>query len=122
MNRSVGFSEVSAPDEVERPHLLWWVAILGGLTLLGFQGFSAAFYSWWIAHVNWLPGREYMRALFIACIPIHVYEAAYVYRLCHRLGMRNAAVGWSVQTFFLGFPSTYLARRRALRARASGGR
>ena len=103
-------------DVVERPHAFWWFAILGGLTILAFQGFSPDFYAYWTSHVNPLPGRAVMRGIFIGCVPIHVYEAVYVHRLAVRLGMHRSAVGWSVQTFFLGFPSTYLIRRRAAKA------
>jgi hypothetical protein len=103
----------SRPDVVERPRLVWWVFVLGGLTVLGFQGFSTDFYSWWVLHVNWLPGKRTMAGVFIACVPIHVVEAIYVHRLALRLGMHESAVGWSVQTLLLGYPSTRLIRNRA---------
>jgi hypothetical protein len=100
------------PDTVDHPHPFWWLFVIGGLGVLALQGFSAPFYAWWVAHVNPLPGQAFMKWLFVACVPIHVFEAFYCYRLAHRLGLRRSAAGWSAQAFFLGFPSTRLLRRR----------
>jgi len=100
-------------DKVDRPHPIWWVLVLGGLTLLGFQAFSTRFYDSYIAHVNPLPGQSVMLAIFIACIPIHIFEAIYVYRLAQELGLHRSAAGWSLQTLLIGFPSTLLIRKRA---------
>lgn len=101
------------PDKVDRPHVFWWFVVLGGLTILGLQAFSPRFYAWWTQHANPLPGQGVMLAIFIACIPIHIFEAIYVYRVARKLGLRHSAVGWSVQTLFLGFPSTRLINKRA---------
>jgi hypothetical protein len=100
-------------DAVERPHVVWWAVVGGGLALLGLQAFDAPFYRWWTLHVNPLPGQLVMRWVLYACIPIHVYEALYVYGRADKLGMRRSKVAWTVQTFFLGYPSTHLFRRRA---------
>jgi hypothetical protein len=105
-------SSPDANDKVDHPHPIWWALVLGGLTILAWQGFSAPFYAWWTGHINPLPGQSFMRWLFIACAPIHIFEAIYCYRLARRLGLRRSAAGWSAQTFFLGFPSTRLLRKR----------
>jgi hypothetical protein len=105
-------------DAVERPALVWWVLVLGGLTVLAFQGWSAPFYTWWTSHVNWLPGQAFMAWLFIACIPVHVGEALYVYIAAPRSGLSRSRSAWALQTLFLGYPSTRLFRRRATRLRA----
>jgi hypothetical protein len=107
--------EPAAMDAVERPGLGWWIGILGGLTVLAFQGFSPDFYAFWTSHVNPLPGSAVMRGIFLACIPIHIFEAVYVHRLAHRLGMHRSAMGWAVQTLLIGFASTLLIRRLAAR-------
>jgi hypothetical protein len=96
---------------------VWWVLVSGGLTVLGLQAFSAHFYAWWALHVNPLPGQVVMRWILFACIPIHVYEALYVYGRADKLGMRRSKAAWTVQTFFLGYPSTHLFRKHARVAR-----
>src|SRR5271166_3743268 len=87
----VSFLPVSAapgsPDALERPHAVWWILVIGGLTVLALQGFSAPFYSWWVSHVNPLPGQRVMRWVLFGCAPIHVYEALYVYATAEKLGM-----------------------------------
>lgn len=100
-------------EKVERPHPLWWVAIVGGLTILGFQGFNSDFYAWWVAHVNPLPAQSTMAWISLAIIPIHVGEAIYCWRLSNRLGTPGASAGWALQTFVIGFPSTRLLMKRA---------
>ena len=107
-------------DEVERPHLLWWIVVEGGLTVLALQGFSSSFYAFWTARVNTLPGQTYMAWMFLACIAIHAAEAIYCWRLSNRLGTRKASPGWALQTFFLGFPSTWLLIRKARPSTAMG--
>ena len=104
---------MSQSEKVERPHILWWVSIVGGLTILGLQGFSDTFYAWWVAHVNALPAQGTMAWIFLALIPIHVGEAIYCWRLSNRLGTPGASVQWALQTFVIGFPSTWLLMKRA---------
>jgi hypothetical protein len=104
---------MSQAERVERPHLVWWIVILTGLTLLGFQGFSDSFYAWWVAHVNALPAKSTMAWIFLACIPLHVGEALYCWRLSNRLGTPGASAEWALQTLVIGFPSTRLLMKRA---------
>jgi hypothetical protein len=104
-------------DAVEFPHALWWVLVLGGMTVLGLQSFDASFYQWWAAHVNALPGQLVMRCIFLACIPVHLGEALYVHRTAAKLGMRRSKVAWTVQTLLIGYPSTHLFRKHARIAR-----
>jgi Domain of unknown function (DUF4499) len=105
-------------DAVERPAAIWWVLVLGGLTVLAFQGWSTPFYDWWTSHVNWLPGQTIMAWVFIACVPIHLSEALYVYVAAPRSGLLRSRSAWAFQTLLLGYPSTHLFRRRAARLRA----
>jgi len=99
--------------------VVWWVLVLGGLTVLAFQGWSAPFYGWWTSHVNWLPGQAFMAWLFVACVPIHAGEALYVYVVAPRSGLSRSRSAWALQTLLLGYPSTHLFfRRRAARLRA----
>jgi Domain of unknown function (DUF4499) len=112
---------MSQSDKVDRPHPLWWVAIVGGLTILGLQGFSPAFYGWWVTQVNALPAQSTMAWIFLACIPLHVGEAIYCWRLSNRLGTPGASAQWALQTFVIGFPSTWLLMKRRPGASAITG-
>ena len=100
-------------ERVERPHPLWWAAIVGGLTILALQGFSSSFYEWWTQHLHALPGQSMLAWIFLACIPLHIGEALFCWRLSNRLGTPRASAGWALQTFVIGFPSTWLLLRRA---------
>jgi hypothetical protein len=108
-------------DAVERPAVVWWVLVLGGLSVLGLQSWNAEFYGWWTSHVNALPGQAVMSWIFIACIPIHAGEAIYVYLAAPRSGLTRSRTGWAIQTLVLGYPSTHLFRRRAARLRSRTG-
>jgi hypothetical protein len=104
---------MSQSDKVDRPHLVWWIVIVGGLSILAGQGFSDSFYAWWVAHVNPLPAQSTMAWIFLVCIPIHIGEAIYCWRLSNRLGTPGASMGWALQTLIIGFPSTRLLMKRA---------
>ena len=106
-------------DKVDHPHLVWWVVVIGGLSLLGVQAFSESFYTWWVTHLHPLPSQTVMMWILIACAPIHVFEAFYCHWLARRIGLVRSAVGWGVQSFFLGYPSTRLLRQRAKASAAS---
>ena len=99
-------------DQVDRPHPIWWVLVLGGLGLLFVIGHDAAFYPKYTALVHELPGQELMAWLFYACIPIHVFEAWYAWKWAGKLGLEKSRLGWAVQCFMLGYPSTHLLNKR----------
>lgn len=110
---------MSQADTVERPHLAWWIVVVGGLTILGLQGFNESFYAFWVAHVNALPAKSTMAWIFLAVIPVHVGEALYCWRLSNRIGTPNASAHWALQTLVIGFPSTRLLMKRARPSRAA---
>ena len=97
----------------ERPHLGWWLSILGGLTLLALLAFDSATYGWWCAHVTATVPQRLLRRIFLAAVLTHVVEAAYARHLTQRLGLGSSAPHWILQTFLLGYPSLRLLRRRA---------
>ncbi len=96
---------------IERPHIGWWVAILGGLAFNAVVGFDAGAYAWWCAHVTTALSQPLVRNIFIAAVAAHIAEATYAARLAQRAG--DSVPGWFVQTLLLGFPSLRLLRRRA---------
>ena len=57
---SISIENTSTEDRVDPPALHWWVAIIGGLVLLGFQGFNAEFYNWWVTNMHALPSQNIM--------------------------------------------------------------
>ena len=101
-----------ANDTVDHPHPIWWIAVIGGLTLLAFIAFSPPFYEKYTAAVHTLPAQKWMAWLFYACIPIHVFEAGYAWKVAGALGLEKSRAGWAAQCFVLGYPSTHLLNKR----------
>lgn len=100
-------------DVVDRPALGWWVAILGGLGLLGILGVSTGAYAAWTHYVTGVFSQTQLFRLFVVSYLIHVGEALWARRLALRSGLRKSANGWAFQTFLIGFPSIRLLRARA---------
>ncbi len=98
-------------DAVERPPLGWWIAILAGLGLNAWVGFSDSAYAIWCSYVTAVFPQALLRNIFLAAVVVHVGEALYAWRLATQAGLRTAA-GWTLQTFVLGFPSLGRLRRR----------
>jgi|HubBroStandDraft_4_1064222.scaffolds.fasta_scaffold118517_2 hypothetical protein len=109
---------VPASDTVDRPALVWWVAIPSGMVLLGVLGFSAAAHAR-VGRFLPLPSQGVLRAVLGAATLVHAGEAAYVYREAGRLGLHASRGGWALQTFLLGYPSLSLFRARAAKAAAA---
>lgn len=99
-------------DTVERPPIGWWIAVLGGLGLNAWVGFSDAAYAAWSTHVTTVLAQTTIRNIFFAAVAVHAAEAAYAHRIAHRAGWRSANA-WALQTFLLGFPSLTRLRARA---------
>jgi hypothetical protein len=98
---------------IERPRLGWWVTVLGGMVLLAVLAFDAGAYAVWCAHVTTALPQRLLQGIFIAALATHIAEAVYAFRLASRIGLRENAAGWFLQTFLLGYPSLRLLRRRA---------
>jgi hypothetical protein len=104
---------------IDRPHVGWWLAIIGGMTTLAVTAFSSAAFAWWTVHLFWLPPRPVLVWTFVAAVVLHVGEAAYAYGLARSAIAPAAALGWTLQTLALGYPSLRLLRRRTRGAGAS---
>ena len=115
-----GPTDADAIDAVDRPALVWWVLVLGGLTILALDSWDPAFYAWWTSHVNPLPGQAVMAWVFVACVPIHAGEAIYVNLAAKKSGLALSRAAWTVQTLILGYPSTHLFRKKVRRRSAIG--
>lgn len=102
-----------APPCVERPAAGWWVAVLGGMTVLGLIAFRSSWWRWWSTRVTSAVPRGAYRALFWAAVATHVAEGTAAVRLAERAGEHAATLSWGAQTTLLGFPSLRLLRRRA---------
>jgi hypothetical protein len=102
-------------EEVERPHLGWWVSILLGMGLTSTLACSEQAYALWAEHVTGLLPRSLIQKIFAVAWLLHVGEALYARKLAKELDYSDEATrGWTFQTFLLGFPSlSKLLRRRA---------
>jgi len=108
-------------EVVERPHLAWWVAILGGMTLTGALAISDSAYGWFAAHVTALLPRWAIVAIFVWACWLHVRKGLRAVQLAERAGLHATALGWGWQTFLLGFASLGLLEQRIAR-RATAAR
>jgi 3beta-hydroxy-delta5-steroid dehydrogenase/steroid delta-isomerase len=95
-------------DTVKRPHIGWWLLILGAIALLTVLAFDEDAYRYFSTHVTSIFSQSFLKVLFYATIVIHFCEAAYAYYVARRSRLQDIAVGWSFQTFLLGFPSLRL--------------
>ena len=98
---------------VDRPHIGWWLIIIAGMTTLGVLAFDSVALAWWTSHLFWLPPQALLIAGFVAAVATHVAEAAYAFRLAKGGVAPAAAVGWTLQTLTLGYPSLRLLKQRA---------
>jgi len=105
---------------VDRPHLGWWLAVVGGMAVLAGLAFDAAAYAWWCTHLTAVFPQRLLRTIFVAAVVTHLVEACYAARLAQRSGLGGAAAGWFVQTMILGYPSLGLLRARVARGRGRG--
>lgn len=107
-----------AEDIVERPHIGWWLSIIGGLGLTAALALSDGAFVWWSESVTTALSRDLLRGIFYVAAFLHVFEGSYAFLLAKKLGLASAP-GWGLQTFILGFPSLrLLLRRRAATASA----
>ena len=100
-------------DRIERPHIVWWVVVIGGIILFALWALSTPFYEWYQSTVHPLPSQTLVGWMLIALLPIHTFEAVYVVRLARKLGLVESAPLWGLQTLILGYPSTKLMLDRA---------
>ncbi len=98
-------------DSVQRPPLGWWIAILGGLALNAWIGFSDSAYAVWCSIVTTALPQTLIRNIFLGGVLVHIGEAAYAWRMATLANLRSAP-GWALQTFLLGFPSLMRLRKR----------
>ncbi|MFW5920484.1 MAG: TMEM254 family protein [Polyangiales bacterium] len=98
---------------LERPALWCWVAVLGGMGMLGVLALSASAYALWSEHVTAALSQGLLQSVFAVAVALHVAEAFIAHRLARRIGERRAASAWFWQTFLLGYFSLGLLRRRA---------
>lgn len=98
-------------DSVQRPPVGWWIAILGGLALNAYIGFSDSAYAMWCATVTTALPQTLIRNIFLGGVFAHIAEATYAWRLATQANLQSAP-GWALQTFLLGFPSLVRLRKQ----------
>jgi hypothetical protein len=108
--------EQAPPDGVERPHWGWWLAIVGGMSLLAVLAGDDRAYALWSEHVTTLFSRQLLVGILVVAVGLHIGEASYAYKIAGSAGQVASRWGWTLQTLALGFPSLrLLLRRRAAR-------
>ncbi len=95
---------------VQRPHLLWWVSVWGGLGLLFVLAFSDAAYAGWLTSIGPMFSVRVLQIIAAIATLLHVGEGVFAYITARRANLETA-FGWGVQTFLLGFPSLRLLLR-----------
>jgi hypothetical protein len=110
---------IAEVEIVDRPHLAWWIAILGGMTLTGALALSSAAYAWFAANVTPSLPRGAIVATFVWACWLHVKKGLRAVQLAERAGLHETALGWGWQTCLLGFASLGLLEKRIAR-RSSG--
>ena len=97
-------------DGVQRPSLLWFLVLDGGIVVLTKLVVSSKSYER-ASELSGgtLPPRRALRALLVATAVIHAAEAVAAGRIAAKRGL--PASGWSLQTFVVGFPSLMVLRK-----------
>ncbi|MCB9612635.1 MAG: NAD-dependent epimerase/dehydratase family protein [Sandaracinus sp.] len=94
---------------VIRPHLLWWIAIFGGLGLTFTLALSASAYASFTSVIPLFP-RVVVQVIAAVALALHVGEGLYAYSRARAAKLPTAA-GWGIQTLLLGYPSLRLLHR-----------
>jgi hypothetical protein len=105
--------------QIDRPHIIWWILVIGGMGTLAVLAFAPAAFAWWTTHLFPVPPQRALMPLFGAAVGLHAAEARYAYQLAERSGQGSLAGAWALQTFILGFPSLRLLRARAAQAKSA---
>lgn len=109
MRRSIPYVKrlASMIPIVRRPHIGWWIAVLGGLGLLFVLAFSGDAYAWWRATLGPMFPRVVLQGIAAGAIALHVGEGFYAWHRARRAGLPTAGA-WFRQTLTLGYPSLRL--------------
>lgn len=103
------------------PHIIWWILILYGMIMLGMIALldrsSILLQSIYIKPIKdlgyYLFTTQYnLKLTFVIAIILHIIEAMYAITIAINLGCFNTWLLWSIQTFFLGYPSLQLLIKR----------
>jgi hypothetical protein len=98
----------SLDDGVDRPHAIFWVSIIFGMSLVSALAVSDRAHALWTENLGSFPSRPLIVGIFVAAWMAHVSEALYARKLCQDLGITANKNGWTLQTFLLGYPSLRL--------------
>lgn len=113
MNATPATASDATSAGVECPHWAYWATLLPGLSLLTALSLSDTAYELWCKHVTTVFPRGLLHVLLVGAAAAHVGEAIAAYRIATRAGLLADRLGWTLQTFAIGFPSLNLLRRRA---------
>jgi hypothetical protein len=94
------------------PHWGWWVAIIGGMGLTAWIGFSATGFGFWQDWITAALPQAIFQWIFWLAMLAHVGEGGYAFWLARRQNSPHA-LRWGLQTFMLGYPSLSLLQQNA---------
>lgn len=101
-------------SSIAHPHPVWWIAIIGGMSLTAWIAFNATGYQLWSEAVTAYWPQGVFQWIFWLASAVHVLEAMYAYRLAQQSGIGRAGT-WTLQTLLLGYASLHLLRRATTR-------
>jgi 3beta-hydroxy-delta5-steroid dehydrogenase/steroid delta-isomerase len=93
---------------VKRPHIGWWISILGGMTTLGIVAFNESAHHFFSTYILSGIPMAYFQMIFYTAVLIHIVEAIYSLRLTRLHHLKDVSIGWFFQTLLLGFASLRL--------------
>ena len=91
-----------------RPAAGWFLALDGGLAMLGLLALNRDAYVK-ARDVVPLPEQSQLRALFAGAVGLHAFEAVVARSMARRRGVPSGR--WTRQTFVVGFPSLLQLRQ-----------
>lgn len=94
---------------IRMPHWGWWIAIIGGMSLTAWIGFTATGYQQWSGTITGVLPQTLFQWIFWLAILTHVLEAGYAFRFARSNRIENPEL-WAMQTFLLGYPSIRLLK------------
>lgn len=98
------------------PHWFWWSIIPLGMTLTAWIAFCTLGYALWQTWITTALPQSLFQWIFWLALLTHVGEALYALQLARRISSAHV-FRWTLQTFWLGYPSLSLLKKRLEQSR-----
>lgn len=100
----------SSSDSPYKPHLLWRLFVLIGMTTLGVLSVNDTAWELWKEQVGTAMSRSLIKRLFYGALILHIGEAFIVWRTTRKRSLDHSCK-WVLNTLVYGYP----VFRRALK-------